>query len=52
MNFNFKLVIDFSISSDGGFDFFIINPGNRAALSYCSDTSNAYFTRRYCMDLQ
>ena len=38
MNFNFRLVIDFSISSDSMFDFFIINPGNHTALSYCIET--------------
>lgn len=38
MNFNFRLVMDFSISSDSIFDFFIINPGNHTALSYCIET--------------
>lgn len=44
MNFNFRLVIDFSISSDSMFDFFIINPGNHTALSYCIETKSAHFT--------
>lgn len=30
--------MDFSISSDSIFDFFIINPGNHTALSYCIET--------------